>query len=485
MSLPVIIQGGMGVAISDWKLARAVSQLGQMGVVSGTGIARIFAGRLSDGDLAGHMRRALARFPLPEVVQHALDRYYVPGGKRADEPYTIPVSYSARPPQSLDQFTALSNFVEVFLAKENHSGLVGINLLEKVQMPTLASLYGAMLAGVDYVLMGAGIPTQIAKVLDKLANHEPVSYRLDVHGAGPDDDVRIHFDPAAIFPGLAEIVGKLKRPRFLPIISSVVLAQALIKRSESELSGFIIEGPTAGGHNAPPRGAVKLNEKGEPIYGEKDTVDLTKMKQLGLPFWLAGGYGNPAQVRQALDAGAAGVQVGTAFALCDESGLDADLKARLLRQVLDENAEVFTSPTVSPTGFPFKVAQLEGTLSEQAVYDARHRICDMGGLRVVYKREDGSLGYRCAAEPVDDYVKKGGKAEDTVGRSCLCNNLAATAGYPQVRKDGYVEAPIITAGDDLVASGQYVRAGKTTYSAKDVIDYLLSGLRPGQALGMA
>ncbi|MBP7690131.1 MAG: hypothetical protein KA765_19600, partial [Thermoflexales bacterium] len=187
MNLPVIIQGGMGVAISDWKLAKAVSQVGQMGVVSGTGIARIVAGRLSEGDLAGHMRRALANFPLPDVVQQALDRYYVPGGKRADQPYTIPLAHTARPPKSLDQFTALSNFVEVFLAKENHSGLVGINLLEKVQMPTLASLYGAMLAGVDYVLMGAGIPMQIAKILDKLANHEAVSYRLDVHGAGPDD----------------------------------------------------------------------------------------------------------------------------------------------------------------------------------------------------------------------------------------------------------------------------------------------------------
>ena len=485
MNLPIIIQGGMGVAISDWKLAKAVSQLGQMGVVSGTGIALVLASRLAKGDLAGHMRRALANFALPDAVQTILDRYYIPGGQPADEPHKIPVKYTARPPKSLDEFTAIANFVEVFLAKENHAGLVGINLLEKVQMPTLASLYGAMLAGVDYVLMGAGIPMQIAKVLDKLANHEAVSYRLDAHGAAAEDDVRIHFDPAAVFPGLAEIVGKLKRPRFLPIISSVVLAQALIKRSESELQGFIIEGPTAGGHNAPPRGALKLTDKGEPIYGDKDTVDLAKMKQLGLPFWLAGGYGHPAQVKQALDAGAAGVQVGTAFALCDESGLDAELKTRLLRTVLDEEAEVFTSPTVSPTGFPFKVAQLAGTLSDPALYEARPRICDVGYLRIVYKREDGSLGYRCAAEPVADFVRKGGQVEETVGRSCLCNNLGATAGFPQVRKDGYVEPPIITTGDDLVRAGQYVRAGKNTYSARDVIEYLLSGLKPGQGVSLA
>jgi NAD(P)H-dependent flavin oxidoreductase YrpB (nitropropane dioxygenase family) len=57
--------------------------------------------------------------------------------------------------------TILANFVEVFLAKEDHAGVVGINLLTKVQMPNLPSLYGAMLAGVDYVIMGAGIPREI------------------------------------------------------------------------------------------------------------------------------------------------------------------------------------------------------------------------------------------------------------------------------------------------------------------------------------
>ena len=481
MQLPIIIQGGMGVAISDWNLAKAVSQQGQLGVVSGTGISRIVSCRLNDGDLAGHVRRALSNFALPEPVQAILDRYYVPGGRQPNEPYTAPIAYSTRPPKFLDQLTAISNFVEVFLAREGHDGVVGLNLLEKIQMPTLASLYGAMLAGVDYVLMGAGIPMQIAGILDKLANHEPVTYRLDVHGATADDDVRQHFDPEVIFPGIAKLVGQLKRPKFLPIISSVVLAQALLKRSEGPINGFVIEGPTAGGHNAPPRGAVKFNEKGEPIYTDKDAVDLEKMKQFGLPFWLAGGYGTPVQVQKALDAGAAGVQVGTAFALCEESGMEPSLKRRLLRQVLDEEAEVFTHPTVSPTGFPFKVAQLEGTLSDPALYEARPRICDMGFLRIIFKKEDGSLGYRCAAEPVEDFVKKGGQIEDTVGRSCLCNNLGSTAGFSQLRQSGYVEQPIITAGDDLVMVGQYVPAGKLTYTAKDVIDRLLSKLNPGQA----
>ena len=234
MNLPMIIQGGMGVAISDWRLAKAVAQLGQIGVVSGTGLNRILTSRLGDGDPTGHMRRALSHFPLPEPVQNILQRYYVPGGKAPDAPYKTPPAYTIRPPQFLDQLTVIANFVEVWLAKEGHGGLVGINLLEKVQLPSLASLYGALLAGVDFVLMGAGIPTQVAALLDKLALHQPVSYRLNVAGAEKDDDYRISFDPERIFPGLAQIMKRLKRPRFLPIVSSVALAQALLKRIADE-----------------------------------------------------------------------------------------------------------------------------------------------------------------------------------------------------------------------------------------------------------
>ena len=235
----------------------------------------------------------------------------------------------------------------------------------------------------------------------------------------------------------------------------------------------MVEGPTAGGHNAPPRGALKLNDKGEPIYGERDVVDLEKMKPFGLPFWFAGGYGNPEQVKTVLAAGATGVQVGTAFALCDESGMEPSLKQSVLRQVLDDAVQVFTSPIASPTGFPFKVAQVAGTLSGPELYAARNRICDLGFLRVIVRTDDGSLNYRCSAEPVDDYMRKGGKLEDTVGRACLCNNLMATAGYPQRRKDGEVERPIVTSGDDLAMMARLASAGKTSYSAEDVVRYLL------------
>jgi nitronate monooxygenase len=481
MNLPTIIQGGMGVTISDWKLARTVSRAGQMGVVSGTGLSRILIARLMDGDEQGYVRRALAQFPYPEDVASILERYFVPGGKAAATPYKNLAPYTMTPSRFIDAITVIANFVEVYLAKEGHTGVVGINLLEKLQMPNMASLYGAMLAGVDYVLMGAGIPMQIPAILDKLARHETTSYRIDVENGGQDEDYRIHFDPEKTFPGIRDKYPSLKRPAFLPIISSVTLAQALLKRAEGSIEGFIIEGHIAGGHNAPPRGPLHLNESGEPVYGDKDTVDLNKMKALGLPFWLAGGYGSHEQLEAALEAGAAGIQVGTAFALSDESGLRSDLKTALREQVRDGNACVFTDPLVSPTGFPFKVAQLEGTASEAEIYDARSRLCDISFLRRPYRRDDGKIGYRCPAEPVDDYVRKGGTIEETVGRKCICNHLGATAGFPQVRKNGYVEPPIVTTGNDLVNIHRFFHDGDVSYSALDVIALILYDEYPSPA----
>lgn len=164
--------------------------------------------------------------------------------------------------------------------------------------------------------------------------------------------------------------------------------------------------------------------------------------------------------------------------MCDESGMSAALKKALWHKVLAKEVRVLTSAVASPTGFPFKVADLEGTLSDQNVYSARGRLCDSGFLRDLYSKADGSVGYRCPAEPIDDYVKKGGLAADAVNRICLCNGLATTAGFTHRRKDGYVEPAIITGGDDLVTVAQFVRPGADSYSARDVVNSLL-GPSPG------
>ena len=147
-TLPIIIQGGMGVAVSSWQLARAVSMYGQLGVVSGTCIDTVFVRRLQDGDVGGHLRRAMERFPLPEVSAEALRKYFLPEGREPDAPYKLLSMWHEKATHARQRMAMLASFVEVSLAKEAHDGLVGVNLLTKVQLPNLATLYGATLAGV-------------------------------------------------------------------------------------------------------------------------------------------------------------------------------------------------------------------------------------------------------------------------------------------------------------------------------------------------
>ncbi|HVX42019.1 MAG TPA: nitronate monooxygenase [Gemmatimonadaceae bacterium] len=466
--LPRVIQGGMGVAVSDWRLASAVARAGQLGVVSGSMLDTVFVRRLQDGDPGGHMRRAIAAFPVREVAEEVLRRYFNPTGRAPGVPYKNLPMYKQRVSDARQRVTVLANFAEVWLAKAGHAGAVGLNLLTKVQMPNLASLYGAMLAGVDAVIMGAGIPREIPGVLDAFAEHRPAQIRFEIEGLARNEAEYLTFDPAGCTsPQLAAV--PLRRPAFIAIVSAASLAATLARKSNGRVDGFIVEGPTAGGHNAPPRGELRLNERGEPVYGERDVVDLAKMRELGLPFWLAGGVGSPAGLQAALAEGAAGVQVGTLFAYCDESGLARDLKARVLAGVASGTVTLRTDPRASPTGYPFKVVELPGDAERAA---ARTRVCDLGYLRVPVRTSEGRTVYRCAAEPVDAYVAKGGDAADTEGRRCLCNGLTANVGQAQWREASNTEEiPLVTSGDDLLALAAFAEA-HPTYSAQDVVRYL-------------
>lgn len=470
--LPTIIQGGMGAAVSDWRLAHAVSSYGQLGVVSGTALDAILARRLQVGDPGGHMRRALAAFPFPGVAQRILDKYFVEGGKAEDARFVQKPMPSHRPSAATEELIVAANFVEVYLAKEGHGNPVGINFLEKIQVPTLPSLYGAMLAKVDYILMGAGIPRTIPGILDRLADGLDVELKLDVKGLD-DADPMVRFSPARV---AKEMIGRIPRPRFLAIVSSHVLARMLATKSNGEVDGFVVELPVAGGHNAPPRAKGQFNDAGEPVYGDRDVPDLDAIAELGKPFWLAGGYGEPGQVRSALATGAAGVQVGTAFAYCNESGFTRDVKDRVIQESRAGTIDVYTDAVASPTGFPFKVVQLDDTVSNERMYEKRERVCDLGYLRHPYEKDDGSIGWRCPSEPVDDYVAKGGDIADTIGRKCLCNALVANVGMPQVQRNGEIEGMLITSGDDAANVARFAPDGSTHYSAADVLDYLLEGV---------
>lgn len=471
---PTIIQGGMGVGVSGWRLARAVSLTGQLGVVSGVGLDTLMVRRLQLGDAGGAIRRALARFPVPSIAEQILESYFVAGGIGPGQAFRLLPKLTLRSKMQRTNLIVAANFVEVFLAKEGHDGAVGVNYMEKLQLATPASVYGAMLASVDYVLVGAGIPTQFPALLDALAAGEQAEVSVDVVGGG-SQIYQVAGRPYPTAPDLG-----LRRPRFLAIVASDVLASYLSRDGLTRPDGFVVEGPIAGGHSAPPRGALKLDDDGQPIYGARDAADLNRLAALGLPYWLAGGYSSPRAVAEARAAGAAGVQVGSAFALCDESNLTPSIKRDLVRRALAGALAVRADPCASPTSFPFKVAGLPGSATSEDVRAVRRRVCDTGYLRALYLRPDGDVGYRCPAEPVDAYLRKGGDQAETVGRCCLCNGLISSIGLGQRRAQGEVEPPVVTIGQDLSFLPGLVTPGQDGYSAADVVSYLLAEVAEGQ-----
>lgn len=469
-ALPTIIQGGMGVAVSSWRLASAVARRGQLGVVSGTALDLVLARRLEDGDLDGSVRRAMAAFPVRAVVERVLKRHLRPGGRAEGVAYTPVQRLSMRPGRAVQELTVLGNFVEVWLAKEGHDGRVGINYLQKIQMAMPAAAYGAMLAGVDVVLVGAGIPRHLPHLLDDLAAHRPTRLPVDVVGDSSGDHA-VEIDPPDLLgPGLPP----LERPVFLAIVSSEVLAGYLTRDPAIRPDGFVIEGHLAGGHNAPPRGRPVRDERGQPVFGPRDQADLGKVAAVGLPFWLAGSLGTPEAVRAAVAAGATGVQVGTVFALSTDSGMTQALRDQVMAALHAGELEVLTDADASPTGFPFKVAQLPGTLSDPALREARPRLCDLGFLRSPYLKDDGRVGFRCPAEPVEMFVRKGGTVEEAAGRVCLCNALSADVGLGQTRPDGRPEEPMVTLGADLTGANRLAELHPDGWSADQVLDWLLA-----------
>jgi NAD(P)H-dependent flavin oxidoreductase YrpB (nitropropane dioxygenase family) len=234
----------------------------------------------------------------------------------------------------------------------------------------------------------------------------------------------------------------------------------------------VAETPIAGGHNAPPRGNLILDELGQPVYGPKDEANLERLSQLEQPFWLAGGYAVLGGVALAKHRGAHGIQAGSAFALCVDSGMRRDLRDAALDAALKGELVIRTDPKVSPTGFPFKVAQLQDTLSDAGIYSGRRRECDLGFLRELVRGKDGRIVHLCRSEPVRNYEAKGGDPADTEGSGCICNALLATNGRAQINH-GREEPPIVTLGDDAprLARELTSRYGHN-FTAKDVIDYL-------------
>jgi len=500
-----LIQGGMGVFVSNWRMARAVAMERPgvaAGTVSGTGLDWVYVRLLQLGDPGGHIRRAMAAFDAAfgtGIGRKICDRYFIDGGKAPatrfknaplqivrmrDGSDLVPLPVQPAEPVALTldadivELLIATGFAEVWLAKEGHDGKIFINFLKKVELPLVYTMYGAMLAGVDGVIVGAGNPDGLPAVCSRLVTHEAVDIDLLVLYREPGEAFYVPFDPRQVADGkLAQ--KPLRRPAFLAIASLENLVKALAQSQSEAPDGFIIEHHTAGGHNAGPQGLVRVDDKGQPIYGDLDEPDLQAIRQVGLPFWLAGGYGSREKLQQALACGAAGVQVGSVFALAEESGMKPAYRTAILNEIKKgtEDAALVQTTLFSPTGFPFKVVQLNDTLANEAVYTARSRVCDIGLLQqrgFSKPAADGTrrLFQRCPAAPVEGFIHKRGLPHNTEDRRCLCNGLLSCVGLGQVDKQEE-EPAIVTLGNHLDGIRRLSRQGQTQYWVRDVVNDIL------------
>jgi NAD(P)H-dependent flavin oxidoreductase YrpB (nitropropane dioxygenase family) len=455
-SMPRLIQAGMGIRVSGFRLARETSRLGALGVVSAVALRHVVIEEVRAGDPEAI---AVARtFPVPRYVEELLA--FAPGGEwqYRSVPLDMVDPVKGALPRRLSVIAA---YVEVMRAKRGHAGKVGINVMWKCPLTVLPSIYGAFLAGVDALLCGAGVPMELPEMLGRMQAGENLHYEA-LHGTGTPVHLEIADD------GTADLLRERLRPKLLPILSNFAFPKRIMDIWEREQQGvrpfaFVLENHAAGGHNAPPRNKTE--------FGEQDNVEayFDKVVALGVPVYVAGAFANGGTVEDYhywRDRGAYGIQVGSRFALCDESDMRRDIKDAIIQGNSGTAERLSTSLRVSPTGYPFKVLSLPGTVADPVIYARRRRRCDKGYLLQARKKilADGKEQevYICPAMPARQFERLVGDPAETEGRLCLCNGLLATVGFGNGS-----EPPLVTLG----LSGNQVFEAQ---SARTIIEEILS-----------
>ena len=325
-----IVQGGMGVGVSLHPLASAVAREGGLGVLSSAAIDRLVSRRLG---------------------------------------------------RKVDTYEAVRD--EVALAK-SQSGFAGINIMVALQRDFVDSVKGAIDAGADAIIAGAGLPTSLPAIQN------------------PRDTALI------------------------PIVSSARALEIICKKWEKlgyRPDAVVLEGPLAGGHLG-----FRFHEIDLPANALEVLLPAVKdmaRKYGDFPVIVAGGIFTHEDIVNFIRQGADGVQMATRFLATEESSADEAYKQAVVNAT-KEDILVARDPA-SPCGLPFRVLS-QSPMFRSALQRKRKPKCNKG--YVLLKDAEGRFSRCLGKEDGDHYF-------------CICNGLLSSAGY-----NPEDEEPLYTVGSN-------------------------------------
>lgn len=262
-----------------------------------------------------------------------------------------------------------ASYAEVSLSK-TPQGFVGINIMGALARDFNDSVKGALDAGADAIISGAGLP-------------------LNLPAIQPPKDTAL-----------------------IPIVSSARALDIICKKWEKlgyRPDAVVLEGPLAGGHLGFRIDQVELeSNRLENLF---PLVKDMAMKCGDFPVIVAGGIYTHNDIKRFMEMGADGVQMGTRFLATEESSATEAYKQAVIA-AKEEDIIVAHRPG-SPCGLPFRVIK-QSPMYVSSLQQRRQPKCDKG--YVLMKDAEGKFSICPAKENNKDYF-------------CICNGLLSSGGY--------------------------------------------------------
>jgi len=274
-----IVQGGMGIGVSAHRLAGTVAALGGVGTISSIDLRRLH----------------------PDLMER-----------------TTGLAPGAAARQAIEQANriALEREIGAARALAQGRGLLAVNVMRAVSQYQDYVL-GALAAGIDAVVVGAGLP-------------------LD----------------------LPELARDFPQTLLVPILSEVRSIQLVVRRWEKRgrlPDAIVVEHPRlAGGH----LGATRLEDLGDARFEFENVIPQAHAffrsagYERAIPLIAAGGIESHADIRRLQALGAAAVQLGTAFAVTTEGDAATAFK-NVLAQARPQDIVEF----ISVAGLPARAVR--------------------------------------------------------------------------------------------------------------------------------